>query len=37
MHFPPGYGGSGCHRETLERHIAYDIGAAWMTRRLAAR
>jgi len=35
--FPPGYGALGLPRETLERHIAYDIGAAWMTRRLAAR
>ena len=35
--FPPGYGGLGLPREALERHIAYDIGAAWLTRRLAAR
>ena len=35
--FPPGYGALGLPRETLERHIAYDIGAAWLTRRLAAR
>src|ERR1700678_1146662 len=35
--FPPGYGALGLPRETLERHIAYDIGAAWMTRRLATR
>src|ERR1700683_3716006 len=35
--FPPGYGALGLPREALERHIAYDIGAAWMTRRLAAR
>ena len=32
---PPGYGSLGLSRETLERHIAYDIGAAWLTRRLA--
>ena len=32
---PPGYGSLGLPRETLERHIAYDIGAAWLTRRLA--
>ena len=30
--FPPGYGALGLPRETLERHIAYDIGAAWLTR-----
>src|SRR5271156_6641503 len=35
--FPPGYGALGLPRETLERHIAYDIGAACLTRRLAAR
>jgi predicted N-formylglutamate amidohydrolase len=35
--FPPGYGTLGLPAEALERHIAYDIGAAWMTRRLAAR
>ena len=35
--FPNGYGALGLPREALERHIAYDIGAAWMTRRLAAR
>src|SRR5271156_1578009 len=35
--FPPGYGALGLPRETLERHIAYDIGAAWLTRRLASR
>ena len=35
--FPPGYGALGLPRETLERHIAYDIGAAWLTRRLATR
>ena len=32
---PPGYGSLGLPREALERHIAYDIGAAWLTRRLA--
>jgi predicted N-formylglutamate amidohydrolase len=32
---PPGYGLLGMPRESLERHIAYDIGAAWLTRRLA--
>jgi len=32
---PPGYGSLGLPRETLKRHIAYDIGAAWLTRRLA--
>ena len=35
--FPPGYGALGLPREALERHIAYDIGAAWLTRRLASR
>jgi predicted N-formylglutamate amidohydrolase len=35
--FPPGYGALGLPREALERHIAYDIGAAWLARRLAAR
>ncbi len=35
--FPPGYGALGLPREALERHIAYDIGAAWLTRRLAER
>ena len=35
--FPPGYGGLGLPREALERHIAYDIGAAPLARRLAAR
>lgn len=34
--FPPGYGSLGLPREALERHIAYDIGAAWLARRLAA-
>ena len=34
--FPPGYGALGLTREALQRHIAYDIGAAAVTRRLAA-
>jgi len=34
---PPGYGALGLPREALERHIAYDIGAAELARRLAAR
>jgi predicted N-formylglutamate amidohydrolase len=34
---PPGYGGLGLRREALERHIAYDIGAANLTRALSAR
>ncbi len=34
--FPPGYGALGLPREALDRHIAYDIGAAAMTRALAA-
>ena len=33
---PPGYGGLGLRREALDRHIAYDIGAADLTRALAA-
>jgi len=33
--FPPGYGTLGLPPEQLERHIAYDIGAAGVTRRLA--
>lgn len=33
---PPAYGDLGLDREQLERHIAYDIGAARVTRRLAA-
>jgi len=33
---PPGYGSLGLSRESLDRHIAYDIGAAAVTRRLAA-
>ena len=35
--FPPGYGALGLPRAALERHIAYDIGAAPLARRLAAR
>lgn len=35
--FPPGYGALGLPREALDRHIAYDIGAAQLARRLAAR
>lgn len=35
--FPPGYGALGLPREALDRHIAYDIGAAWVARRLAER
>jgi predicted N-formylglutamate amidohydrolase len=34
---PAAYGTLGLTREDLARHIAYDIGAAEMTRRLAAR
>jgi predicted N-formylglutamate amidohydrolase len=34
---PLRYGDLGLPREALERHIAYDIGAAWLARRLAAR
>jgi predicted N-formylglutamate amidohydrolase len=34
--FPPGYGTLGVAPEQLERHIAYDIGAAGVARRLAA-
>ena len=34
---PPGYGALGLRREALERHIAYDIGAADLTRALAER
>ena len=33
---PPEYGTLGLPREALERHIAYDIGAADVTRALAA-
>jgi predicted N-formylglutamate amidohydrolase len=32
---PAAYGDLGLSRGALERHIAYDIGAAWLTRRLA--
>jgi len=35
--FPRAYGTLGLSPEAIERHIAYDIGAAWLTRRLAAR
>lgn len=34
---PPGLNGLGLPPAQLERHIAYDIGAAWATRRLADR
>jgi predicted N-formylglutamate amidohydrolase len=34
---PPRYGALGLKREALDRHIAYDIGAADVTRALAAR
>lgn len=34
--FPAGYGTLGLTPDQLERHIAYDIGAAGVTRRLAA-
>lgn len=34
---PAAYGDLGLPAGALERHIAYDIGAAWVTRRLAAR
>jgi predicted N-formylglutamate amidohydrolase len=33
---PPCYGTLGLDPGDLQRHIAYDIGAAWVTRRLAA-
>ena len=33
---PPGSGGLGLPPEAFARHIAYDIGAAWLARRLAA-
>ncbi len=33
---PKAYGTLGLAREQLDRHIAYDIGAAWITLRLAA-
>jgi predicted N-formylglutamate amidohydrolase len=32
---PDAYGDLGLTRQSLQRHIAYDIGAAWLTRRLA--
>lgn len=32
---PAAYGDLGLTRQSLQRHIAYDIGAAWLTRRLA--
>ncbi len=34
--FPPGYGTLGLAPSQLERHIAYDIGAGAVTRRIAA-
>ncbi len=34
---PPDYGTLGLPDAQLARHIGYDIGAAWVTRRLAAR
>ena len=34
--FPPGYGTLGLPEEQLRRHIAYDIGAAGVTRQVAA-
>jgi predicted N-formylglutamate amidohydrolase len=34
---PPRYGDLGLPRQALARHIGYDIGAAWLARRLAAR
>src|SRR5262245_44700693 len=34
--FPPGYGTLGLPPEQLKRHIAYDIGAAEVTRQIAA-
>ena len=34
---PPGYGSLGLNREALDRHIGFDIGAADLTRALAAR
>jgi predicted N-formylglutamate amidohydrolase len=34
--FPPGYGTLGLPEAQLQRHIAYDIGAAAITRRLSA-
>jgi predicted N-formylglutamate amidohydrolase len=35
--FPPGYGALGLAADQLVRHIAYDIGAAAITRQLSAR
>ena len=34
--FPPGYGTLGLPQEQLQRHIAYDIGAAGVTRAIAS-
>lgn len=34
---PPAYGSLGMAEAQLTRHIAYDIGAAWLSRRLANR
>jgi predicted N-formylglutamate amidohydrolase len=34
---PKAYGTLGLAREQLDRHIAYDIGAAWITRNLSRR
>jgi predicted N-formylglutamate amidohydrolase len=34
---PPEFGRLGLPESQLERHIAYDIGAAWLSRRLAVR
>jgi predicted N-formylglutamate amidohydrolase len=36
-HIPPEFSSLGLPEAQLERHIAYDIGIAWMTRRLAVR
>ncbi len=36
-HLPPAYGTLGLSRQDLESHIAFDIGAAEITRRLAER
>ncbi len=33
--FPPGYAALGLPPEALQRHIAYDIGAAWLARKLS--
>jgi predicted N-formylglutamate amidohydrolase len=35
--FPPGYGTLGLPPEALARHIAYDIGARWLTQQMAER